>query len=66
MLCESAREHTLEEWAEICGLDPDDIVDLAREFTSHGKKAAADIHRGVSQHTNGFYERDRLVHASTL
>ena len=54
VLFDSAREHTLEEWAEICGLDPDDIVALAREFTSHGKKAAADIHRGVSQHTNGY------------
>jgi len=30
-------------------------MDLAVEFTSHGKKAVADIHRGVSQHTNGFY-----------
>jgi tetrathionate reductase subunit A len=52
---ESSKEHTLEEWAEICGSKPQDIVELAKEFTSHGKKAVADIHRGVSQHTNGFY-----------
>ena len=55
LLHDSAREHTLEEWAKICDADPDDIVALAREFTSHGRKAAADIHRGVSQHTNGYY-----------
>jgi len=55
ILYESSKEHTLEEWAEICGLKVGDIVDVAREFTSHGKKAVCDIHRGVSQHTNGFY-----------
>jgi tetrathionate reductase subunit A len=55
LLAESANEHTLEEWAEICGIKPSEIVELAREFTSYGKKAAADIHRGVSQHTNGYY-----------
>jgi anaerobic selenocysteine-containing dehydrogenase len=32
-----------------------DLVTIAREFTNHGKRAVADIHRGVSQHTNGFY-----------
>ena len=55
LLRESASARTIEEWAEIAGVSPKDIVDLAVEFTSHGKKAAADIHRGVSQHTNGFY-----------
>jgi anaerobic selenocysteine-containing dehydrogenase/Ni/Fe-hydrogenase subunit HybB-like protein len=54
ILEESASEKTLRGWAAVTGLDPDDIVELAREFTSHGKKAAADIHRGVSQHTNGY------------
>lgn len=28
---------------------------MARELTSYGKAAAVDIHRGVAQHTNGFY-----------
>ncbi|MDP2950040.1 MAG: molybdopterin-dependent oxidoreductase, partial [Chloroflexota bacterium] len=55
LLKESASVHTVQEWADICGLKASDIEELAREFTSHGKKAAADIHRGVSQHTNGFY-----------
>jgi anaerobic selenocysteine-containing dehydrogenase len=52
---ESASSKTIEEWAEIAGLRASDLVDIAREFTAHGKKAAVDIHRGVSQHTNGFY-----------
>lgn len=55
LLHDSAREHTIEEWAEISGTNSQDIIELAAEFTSHGKKAVADIHRGVSQHTNGFY-----------
>lgn len=55
IISDSAHEHTLEEWAEICGISADDIEELAREFTSYGRQAVADIHRGVSQHTNGFY-----------
>ena len=43
------------QWAEIVGVHEKDINELAQEFTSHGRKAVADIHRGVSQHTSGFY-----------
>ncbi|MBI3762931.1 MAG: molybdopterin-dependent oxidoreductase, partial [Chloroflexi bacterium] len=55
VIYDAAQEHTLEEWAEIAGLKVSDLEELAVEFTAHGRKAAADIHRGVSQHTNGFY-----------
>lgn len=55
VLWESAAARTVEEWAKVCDIRAGDIVELAREFTSHGKRAAADIHRGVSQHTNGLY-----------
>jgi anaerobic selenocysteine-containing dehydrogenase len=55
LLVEEARARAVEEWAQAAGIDAADIVELAREFTSHGKRAAADAHRGVSQHTNGFY-----------
>jgi anaerobic selenocysteine-containing dehydrogenase/Ni/Fe-hydrogenase subunit HybB-like protein len=54
LIAESARTSTLARWAKIVDVAEQDIVELAREFTSHGKKAAADIHRGVSQHTNGY------------
>jgi anaerobic selenocysteine-containing dehydrogenase len=59
LLYESATSKTIEEWAQICGVDSHDIVKLAREFTSHGKRAVVEPHRGVAQHTNGFYN----VHA---
>ncbi|HXG52418.1 MAG TPA: molybdopterin-dependent oxidoreductase [candidate division Zixibacteria bacterium] len=55
VLWEQASGKSVEEWAEISGIKASDIEALAREFTSHGKKAAADVHRGASQHTNGFY-----------
>ncbi len=55
ILKESAEKMTIDEYAAEAGIRPQDIVELAREFTSHGKRAAADVHRGVSQHTNGFY-----------
>lgn len=55
LLKESANQKTFEEWAEIAGLRARDLEELAREFTSYGKNACVDIHRGVSQHTNGYY-----------
>jgi tetrathionate reductase subunit A len=55
IISESAHEYSLDEWAEICGISAKDIEDLAFEFTNYGRQAVADIHRGVSQHTNGFY-----------
>lgn len=55
LLLEAANERTIAEWAEIAGVKESDIVDVARELTSYGKRAAVDIHRGPAQHTNGFY-----------
>ncbi len=52
---ESSKQKSLKEWAEMCGVKESDIVDVARELTSYGKRAAVDIHRGPAQHTNGFY-----------
>jgi len=31
------------------------IVELAREFTSHGRKAVCEMYRGVVKHPNGYY-----------
>ena len=58
ILLESAQEHSIAEWAQIAGVSERDILELAVEFTSHGRKAVADIHRGPSQHTNGFYNNN--------
>jgi anaerobic selenocysteine-containing dehydrogenase len=55
ILKDSANQKSIEEWSEISGLRARDIIELANEFTSHGKNACVDLHRGVSQHTNGYY-----------
>jgi tetrathionate reductase subunit A len=55
ILLDEARQHSVAEWAELAGITEDQVVEVARELTSHGKAAAVDIHRGVAQHTNGFY-----------
>jgi tetrathionate reductase subunit A len=55
IILDEAQRHTIAEWAAIADVKEADIVELAREFTSHGTRAVADIHRGPSQHTNGFY-----------
>ncbi len=52
---EESEKKSIKEWAEMCGAKEEDITAIAAEFTSHGKKAVVDVHRGVSQHTNGFY-----------
>lgn len=55
LIYESTSSKSINEYAEICGVNVNDIVELAREFTSYGPKAVCDPHRGISQHTNGFY-----------
>lgn len=55
VLLEAATQRSVAEWAEIAGIPVEDMVEVAEELTSHGKKAGVDIHRGVAQHTNGFY-----------
>ncbi|MFH0824789.1 MAG: molybdopterin-dependent oxidoreductase, partial [Pseudomonadota bacterium] len=55
VLQEASMQHSLKEWAEIAGVKEADMIAVARELTSHGKRAAVDIHRGPAQHTNGFY-----------
>jgi anaerobic selenocysteine-containing dehydrogenase len=52
---ESARAKSLAEWGSLCDVSAEVITQIAQEFTSHGKRAVCDPHRGVAQHTNGFY-----------
>jgi anaerobic selenocysteine-containing dehydrogenase len=55
VLREAAEEKSFDGWCELAGVATNDVLKVARELTSHGKQAAVDIHRGVAQHTNGFY-----------
>ncbi|HYF96313.1 MAG TPA: molybdopterin-dependent oxidoreductase [Symbiobacteriaceae bacterium] len=55
LLKERAFEKSLQEYAELCGVSDATIVEMAREFTAHGKRAVAISYRGPAMHTNGFY-----------
>ncbi len=65
LLAANARMHTVEEYSAICGVPADTIVGLAREFTSHGKKAAADTHGGAMS-GSGFEAAFAIVMLNTL
>lgn len=66
LLQETASAKSVEEWAAAAGVRADDIVTLAREFTSYGKQAAAELYRGVVQHTNGYYNAQALITLNLL
>jgi tetrathionate reductase subunit A len=66
LLKERAEEYTLEEYASIAGVKVDDIVALANELTSHGKKAAVEMYRGPVQHTNGYYNGTAIITLNLL
>ena len=55
IIAEAANAKSMDEWSKICGISVKDIELTAQELTSHGKKAVVDVHRGIAQHTNGFY-----------
>lgn len=55
IVADSAHSKSIEEWSKICGISVKDIEQTAQELTSYGKKAVVDVHRGIAQHTNGFY-----------
>ncbi len=66
MLADRAAEKSLAEYAEIAGVRESDIVELAAEFTNHGKKASAEYYRGPAQHTNGYYNCQSIVLLNVL
>ena len=66
VMLETAQEKSVGEYAKICGIDPGVIEATAKEFTSYGKKASVDMHRGPAQHTNGFYNIASLMNLNLL
>ncbi len=66
LLGDRANERTLAEYADISGLRESEIVELADEFTSHGKRAATDMYRGPVQHTNGYHNGQAIITLNVL
>ncbi len=63
---EKAISKTLQQWADICDIDVDIILEIAEEFTSHGKMAAVEFYRGPVQHTNGYYSALALIYLNMM
>ena len=66
ILKEEALRHGLDFYARTAGLEEETMAALAREFTSHGKRAAIDFYRGPIKHTNGYYTGQAIVTLNTL
>jgi anaerobic selenocysteine-containing dehydrogenase len=66
IITEEAMSKPLGDWAAISGVKTSQITELAKEFTSHGKKAGVEFYRGPVQHTNGYYNAVSLVYLNML
>jgi len=66
LLRDRSRELTLAQYAEICGVSEQTIVEMAREFTSYDKQAVAEFFAGPSQHTNGYYSCQAIMMLNIL
>ena len=65
LLREQAFVHSLDEYAAACGIPAPTIAALAKEFSSHGKRAAAIAHGGMMA-GNGFYNAYGVVTLNAL
>ena len=65
LLRDEANKYQMEEYAGFCGIPVETIIALAEEFTSHGKRAAADCHGGTMG-SNGFYTAYAIVMLNAL
>ncbi|SEA92580.1 Molybdopterin oxidoreductase [Thalassobacillus cyri] len=54
-------EKTLDEYAEITTIDKQQIIKLAKTFTSYGKRAAIMAYRGPAMHVNGYYNQRAIA-----
>ncbi|NOY27257.1 MAG: molybdopterin-dependent oxidoreductase [Oligoflexia bacterium] len=61
-----ADKHSVSEWCDLAGVDEDDLIEVARELTRHGKAAAVEMYRGVVQHTSGFYNGLAVIMLNVL
>ncbi len=53
-LTQNVNELSLKEYSKECGVSVQKMKEVAKEFTSHGRKASVDCHGGT-MHTTGFY-----------
>ncbi len=66
ILREYAFSKSLKEWADLAGIEVDDIVEVAAEFAKYGKKSVAELYRGPVQHTSGYYNAQAIITLNLL
>ncbi len=66
LFLDRVKEKTVEEYAAICGVDAQTIIDVARDFADAGKRAMADFYRGPVQHTNGALNAMAIAYLNIL
>lgn len=66
VLRDLVSEKTVEQWAGECGLPVQQVIEVAREFTSYGRQAVADMYRGPVQHTNGYHNGRAILTLNLL
>ncbi len=66
ILWKEVSSHSMEEYEREAGISKGLIVEMAREFTSHGRKVAADLYRGAAMHANGYYNARAVVMLNAL
>ncbi|NAZ45483.1 tetrathionate reductase subunit TtrA [Vibrio toranzoniae] len=64
-LKEEAFKYDLAYYSEQCEISQDQIIALAKRFTSYGTKAVVDTHGG-NMHTNGFYNSFSILMLNAL
>lgn len=65
LLRDEAFKHSLADYSAACGIPVNVIEGLARELTSHGKRAAVNAHGGMMS-GGGFYNAYAVVMLNTL
>jgi anaerobic selenocysteine-containing dehydrogenase len=66
LLRDSAFSRTQEQYAQITGIPTKRMAAVAKELTSHGKKAGVELYRGPVQHTDGFYAGGAVITLNLL
>lgn len=66
LLKESAHEHSLDEYARMCDVDRTLMEKVAKEFTSHGTRAAVTAYHGAGNYVNGTYAAYAVAVLSVL
>jgi len=66
LLLEQAFALSMEEYAKECGVEMRTIIEVARELTSHGKRAVVEMYRGPVQQTDGYYSGCLIITLNIL